>query len=134
MRYALALHSRLYILDSVPSQSVYSRTLKHSRLEHNREYRVESADSRVQRVRECKVQRVESVERESTESARVQRVRECRAESTQSAESHCALHTALSCARHWATRVTVRQSKELAVQRGDTEHAEFWVRAGGRYG
>jgi hypothetical protein len=54
----------------------------------------------------------------------------------ESAWSHCALHTALSCARYcsWATRVTVRQSKELAVQRGDTEHAEFWVRAGGRYG
>ena len=27
----------------------------------------------------------------------------------------------------WATRAAVRQSKELAVQRGDTEHAEFWV-------
>ena len=65
-----------------------------------------------------------------TESARMQS-REYRVES---AESHCALHTALSCARHWATRVTVRQSKELAVQRGDNEHAEFWARAGGRYG
>ena len=87
MRYALALHSRLYILDSV-----YSRTLKHSRLEHNREYRVESADSRVQRVRECKVQRVESVERESTESARMQS-----REYTECRESLCSPHCTLMC-------------------------------------
>ena len=97
------------------------------------EYKVESAEStesaaRMQR-REC--DNAESECRvESAESARMQS-REYRVES---AESHCALHTALSCARHWATRVTVRQSKELAVQRGDTEHAEFWVQAGGRYG
>ena len=74
MRYALALHSRLCILDSVPSQSVYSRTLKHSRLEHNREHRVESADSRAQRVRECRVESTESAE------SRVQKVREFRVE------------------------------------------------------
>ena len=95
------------------------------------EYRVESAESTESAAR-MQRQECENAESECrVESARVQRVRVHRVES---AESHCALHTALSCARHWATRVTVRQSKELAVQRGDTEHAEFWVRAGGRYG
>jgi hypothetical protein len=129
-----------------------------TRVQRARECRVESTESARMQRRECnvRVQSRECRECESTESnggttvhdestvrgtesecrvesaenARVQS-RECRVES---AESHCALHTALSCARHWATRVTVRQSKELAVQRGDTEHAEFWVRAGGRYG
>ena len=75
----------------------------------------ECSENAETRVRQCRV-RVES--------------RECKFES---AESHCDLHIALSCARHWATRVTVLQSIELAMQRGDTEHADDTVdRAYGR--
>jgi hypothetical protein len=104
MRYALALHSRPCILDSVPSQSVYSRTLstldsstiestetrtrirKHRECE-NAEYR----ESRLQGVQnreegaqctmrsQCEVQRREC-------NVRVQS-RECRVESAESARA-----------------------------------------------
>ena len=50
MRYALALHSRLCILDSVPSQSVYSRTL--STLDSSTIESIETR-ARIRKHREC---------------------------------------------------------------------------------
>ena len=100
------MHSRLCILDSVPSQSVYSRTLStldsstiestetRARIRKHRE--CENADyreCRAREYRESRAQRVREFRVESAESARV-RSREEGAQCTmraqcESAESEC---------------------------------------------